>query len=169
MSNINSLSESTSLSADGKAFGVIAENKRAVKELGSTSDYLLQASLNQLHVESIEWESEIKMLLIDADFFDKMLAKSALMVASDEVYYEIHDKKKGITQFLKKLEILSERIKLHEHTLANIIDKEAPHGEQQYRKTHIELNNELYIFLKNYKQLKETIYSILRPILLEKH
>ena len=144
-------------------------NENVAKAISTNTDYLLQPGLSQLHTENTEWESEIEMLKIDADFFDKMLAKAALFVVADNTYSAIHHKKTQLEQYQLGAAILSDKIQLHEQRLSAIIDKTAPHDEQPYRRVHDVLNNELSVFLKNYKQLKATIYSLLHPLLLEEH
>ncbi len=137
-----------------------------MKAISNTSDYLLQDSINSLHRESIEWTSELNMFNMDADFFSKILAKSALKVLSDDTYNEMHKNLAELSEMMRAAEVLTEKVKAHEKTLESFIEETASHDEQKYRIEHAVLNDELYQFFCMYKEKKAVIQDLLRPLIL---
>lgn len=116
--------------------------------------YLLDASLESLHSESLEWQKEISFWQDEMAFFYKLLHKkeSKESFPSRELA-AIEMKLVGITG--DKLDKVMNAVQNHERSLALLIRTTSFQEEENYRQAHRRLLQDVYdvhILIRNFKK-----------------
>lgn len=118
------------------------------------TNFSIQASLDELHRDSVAWKSEIEFWQDEVNFFYKLIRKRGIKEAfpSEEIA-EIE--KNLISLSAEKLVNAKERIARHERQLVMALNSSSFSNGQAYWETHKALSTEmanLYSDMKSYKQ-----------------
>jgi hypothetical protein len=118
------------------------------------TEYLLQASLATLHVESQEWLKEIEFWRDELAFFYKLLReKESIEDFPKEALTAMQKELVRIDS--EKLEVMKNQVHSHENSLSALLKTTSLQDEEQYRETHRKLLIEIYevqSLIRNYKK-----------------
>lgn len=124
------------------------------------SNYLLQASLDDLHIESREWQNEIVFWQDELSFFYKLLhQKEKMKNISQEKFMELD---KQLNTIVGELENLKLEIQSHERLLASLLKSNSVGEEVDYRHLHRKLLHEIFDINLRIKNFKITIFSLFK-------
>ena len=130
------------------------------------SDYLHKASFDELHAVTLEWVSEINLLNDELRFFQHLIDKYIVKMVEEE---QINHVQSIVDQILhysdNDLKEISDKIKLHESHLLNLIEDSFSHDETAFRKEHDQLEDEISTFMENFKAFKKDIFSVIEDVL----
>jgi hypothetical protein len=125
-----------------------------ISVLASTGSYILQPSLIEMHVSSVEWLSALELWKKEVSFFQKLLDQHSTQVSSPEIKKQVDHFQHLITYYGGEL-ISALRKKLHNHesNLARIIDA-INKGDKDYSREHKGIMEELSAFRRTFYQFK---------------
>ena len=131
----------------------------------SKKTYLLEAPLEILHEESLEWIEEIEFWKNEVAFFLKLLKQKSKQNPSDLKTPEA----KGIEKHLihvsvEKLEELKIEAQSHEQFLVKIMDNPKL-DEHIYRLRHKTLSEIFKNFETEFKEMKKEIFQLVEGVL----
>lgn len=127
------------------------------------SEYLLEASVESLHVESIAWLNEIEFWGDEIAFFYKLLHRNK--VKNRFPTEEMADGElKLINLNTDKLDRLRLGVISHERLLSSFMKSDSMPEEQVYRETHEKLLFEMRDFEKEIRFFKKKIFSLAEKI-----
>jgi hypothetical protein len=122
--------------------------------LASTGSYILQPSLSEMHVSSVEWLSALELWKKEVSFFQKLLDQHTAQVSSTEIKKQVDHFQHLITYYGGELiGTLRKRLHNHEKSIAHVID-ETDEGEKDYTKEHKLIMEELAAFRRTFYQFK---------------
>jgi hypothetical protein len=130
----------------------------------STSSYLLEAPLEILHRQSIEWLDEIAFWKDEVAFFYKLIGKaedkkSPKLKTKDAVNVEKH----LIRISAETLDELKSEAMLHEQFLAKR-KGDVKSDEPAYRSRHRSLATKFHDFENEFKEMKKAIFHMVEEI-----
>ena len=131
-----------------------------------SSEYLIERSLDELHQQSVKWNSDIELWKIELNFFQKLLDKYS-------VEFDTVDEKKEIDHFQNLItyysgELLDEfrqLVRRHETTLAKDFAVKGKVDEAAYRATHLDLMKRIYAFDNEFKAYKKEFFTFIEKAL----
>ncbi len=123
------------------------------------SEYLLEASIDTLHAESIEWLNEIEFWGDEIGFFYKLLhrQKTKNRFPSEEMA----DAEMALIKLnTDKLDKLRLGVISHERLLSSFMKSNSMPEEQVYRETHVKLLSDMHDFEKEIRVFKRNIFLL---------
>jgi hypothetical protein len=125
------------------------------------SAFLLEAPLEVLHEESMEWLEEIEFWKDEAAFFYSLILKSAqsLPLSKSKEAKEIESQLVYLSS--ERLDDLMLEVKVHEKFLANMIGN-VRLDEQGYRSRHKEIVSKLTGLENEFRSLKREIFALIK-------
>ncbi len=127
----------------------------------SRSTFLLEAPLEVLHEESLEWLDEIEFCKDEAAFFYSLILKRAkelpLLKTKQAKNVESH----LIYFSAERMDDMKIEISSHEKFLSRIIDR-PDLDEQLYRKRHKEISQKFHEFMQEFRQMKRKIFELVK-------
>ncbi|HWY37219.1 MAG TPA: hypothetical protein VNY73_01575 [Bacteroidia bacterium] len=125
--------------------------------------YLLEASLEVLHAESLEWLSEISYWRDELAFFYTLLVKKTNHALFDRLKNELlHIQEELILLSGHEFEKLELDIKQHEAYLSDLIKADSGEKEQTYRAKHKAILVRVHAFSKRVRKLKLEVFEIVK-------
>ena len=122
--------------------------------------YLLDATLESLHQESVAWLEELDFWADELSFFYKLLHSHRLSVAFPSAEMaEIDKVLVGLSA--ENVESLRIRIRSHERQLADLFKPASLDEEQSYRATHRMLYADIYQLHSDIRTFKKKLFSFL--------
>lgn len=123
-----------------------------------SSEYLLFASLESLHAESIEWNNEVAFWQQELSFFYKILhtkgsPKPFPSIELANLEKELIDITSG--DLLK----VKEEVARHEKFLAALVKNNSLQEENEYREQHKAIMDEVHVLYKRIKTYKLNLYD----------
>ncbi len=124
------------------------------------TEYLLQASLEVLHEQSLEYLNEIAFIKEEIAFFNTLLNKNAGRQFPSEQSAAFG---KELVSFNSGVvSVLQNKIMEHERWLSDIIKTDTLGRQESYRNIHREVTEEMNACHKRYFQLKKSIFSFVK-------
>lgn len=121
------------------------------------SEYLLQASLEVLHEQSLEYLSELDFMKMEITFFNKLLNKNAGKQFPTEQAAALG---KRMVKFMgQTLPDLRKKIVEHECWLSDIIKTDTLGRQESYRVMHRDLTKEMTMCRESFIRLKKKVFS----------
>lgn len=124
------------------------------------TNYLLNASLETLHVESSEWLREINFWNDELNFFMKLIAIKREI--SGFPASELGKLEKQLTHITnQKIERLRKGVESHERLLSSLFKADTFGDEESYRYAHKKLLKEMYEVNKLIRDFKKDFFSFI--------
>jgi len=122
------------------------------------SKYLLEASIETLHAQSLEWLNQIDFWKDEMTFFYKLMhTKKAFAGFPTEELASIDSELIRINS--DKLDKLRKEVQNHEQLLAAIIKLPTVTDKERYSETHRNLLMEIFAVSELIKDFKRTVFS----------
>jgi hypothetical protein len=130
------------------------------------TNLLLEAGIEILHEESVEWLNDLDFWREENDFlftlFIKSVRKEAISLKNDQLLKIerelIHLRRSG-----GELDELQRVVLEHEHFLKMLLENHV-NAERNYRDAHIELAKRFSLFEKRFKSLKTNIFDFVKKL-----
>jgi len=120
-------------------------------------EYLLQAGLEVLHEQSLEYLNEIDFMKVEITFFNKLLNKNAGKQFPSEQAAALS--KRMIKFVTRVLPDLREKIVEHERWLSDIVKTDTLGRQESYRVIHRNLTQEMNMCRESFIRLKKKVFS----------
>lgn len=121
------------------------------------SEYLLQASLEVLHEQSLEYLKELDFMKVEITFFNKLLNKNAGKRFPSEQAAALGKRMVKFTS--QSLPDLRKKIVDHERWLSDIIKTDTLGRQESYREIHRDITNEMSMCRDAFVRLKKKVFS----------
>jgi len=130
-----------------------------ISVLGTTSKYILQPALIDMHRQSTEWLSVTELWKQELSFYQKLLDQHNATNTNVEFKKQVDHFQNLITYYNGELIItFQKKIREHERKLARML-RELNESDTEYFKEHNGLMEELDSFQQNYLLFKKTFYD----------
>jgi hypothetical protein len=122
------------------------------------SKYLLEASIDSLHAESLEWLKEIDFWKEEMTFFYKLLhTKNTFAGFPSEELASID--KELIRINSDKLDKIKKEVQDHEQMLTSILKTPTLIGKEKYSERHYNLHLEIFSVSELIRDIKRIVFS----------
>ena len=124
------------------------------------STFLLEAPLEVLHSESLEWLEEVEFWKDEAAFFYTLIIEKTKENPSLSTTKEFKDVEKHLIYVsAEKIDDLRMEIQGHERFLTNLIDNPKL-NDQLYRSRHKIITEKIHAFEKEFREMKKKIFFL---------
>lgn len=132
------------------------------------SDYLKNASFSELHRINLEWESEIKLWQDELNFFQRLIDKYIMKMVHESTLAKVQDIVNQIIYYNDTdIDAIMLKIKTHEKHLEQLLEDKFSHDETLFRMEHEDLEEEVTLFMENFKKFKQEIFKVMDELLKE--
>ena len=125
------------------------------------TDYLLEASLESLHVESMEWLKEIDFWSDEMAFFYRLLRSNQSNKAFPTAELAAVEMEL-VSLTSESVDKLKNDVQNHERSLATIIRNTSISEEERYRETHRKLLMDIHDTHKLIRAFKREVFSFVK-------
>jgi len=130
------------------------------------STYLLEEGLEKLHQESMDWISEMDLWKLELDFFQKLLDKYSAQFSTIEQKKRLDYFQNLIIYYSGELiDSFIEKTKRHETLLAKEMVEPLEMDEQEYRKMHKEIEEDVRSLRKRFYAYKKEFLTFIKPVI----
>jgi hypothetical protein len=124
-------------------------------------------TIEELHVDSKTWFSEIDFINFEIQFLKHLLGEKYIDCLDAGLHERIKEFTKEIFDKKNTLKNLKEIVFKHEKSLSNLIDQDKT-SDKLFSETHNKLALEINKFISNYKYLKMQVFEIVESVLEKK-
>lgn len=122
------------------------------------SDYLHNASCEDLYLLTEFWKSEIEFYRIESRFLRMLVDKYFIWLIKDGNIEKVQSLSNKLSKITKHKKELFEKMNLHLKHLEELIENPFSHDETEFRDEHSKLEDEFTEFVKNFKTVKQEIF-----------
>jgi hypothetical protein len=124
------------------------------------STFLLEAPLEVLHSESLEWLEEVEFWKDEAAFFYALIIEKTKQNPSLSATKELKNVEKHLIYVSsEKIDDLKMEVQGHERFLAKLIDNPKL-NDQLYRSRHKIITEKIHAFKKEFKEMKKKVFLL---------
>ena len=132
-----------------------------ISVLGTTSKYILQPSLVEMHRFTLEWLSAAELWKRELVFYQKLLERHNATNSAVEFKKQVDHFQNLIIYYNGELiGLLQKKLRDHERTLAHMLQK-GDETDTEYYKEHDGIMEELNSFQRVYLEFKHTFYEFI--------
>ena len=132
-----------------------------ISVLGTTTKYILQPSLLEMHRYALEWLSAAELWKRELAFYQKLLDRHNATDSTVEFKKQMDHFQNLIIYYNGELvDLLRKKLREHEHKLAHMLQGENE-SDTEYYTEHNGLMEELNSFQKVYLEFKHTFYEFI--------
>lgn len=128
--------------------------------------YLESKRADELHIESLNWISELKFIKDEQHFLDELLKSYTLQLIEDPNYDETIKIIKHLSKVRKLGEKMLKTMINHENGLLILVDGiDQISEEKKYRDLHSKYLKDITNYFNDYKETKKEIFSLIKRIM----
>jgi len=132
-----------------------------ISVLGTTSKYILQPGLVEMHRFTLEWLSAAELWKRELVFYQKLLDRHNSTGSTVEFKKQVDHFQNLIIYYNGELiGLLQKKLRDHERTLAHMLQK-GDETDTEYYKEHDGIMEELNSFQRVYLEFKHTFYEFI--------
>ncbi len=137
------------------------ENKISKQKVSFT-----HKNISELHQKTQNWISEINFIKIEQNFLRELIGSHILELCNtNSAFNEAKFLLKGIDHEDKLGHELIKSIDIHKMNLALLIENIYLKKEDEFRKDHTELKNEVINYIQNFKYIKKQVFELVLKIM----
>lgn len=130
--------------------------------------YIETKSADELHVESLNWISELKFIKDEQHFLDELLKSHTLDLIEDTYFDKSNTIIANLSKHRKTGEELLKKMINHENELLILVDGiDQITEEKKYRFLHSKYLLEVTNYFNDYKDTKKEIFDVIKKIMKE--
>ena len=133
--------------------------------LRPSTDYISNASWEELHVLTEKWKSDLEFYNFELNFFHKLIDKYYIWLTNDELITEVEAAASKIFAADKSRKTLNIETINHLRHIEEILENEFKFDAQAFRKEHELLENKFANFCKNFQLLKKEVFMLTEQVL----
>ena len=128
--------------------------------------YIETKSPDELHVESLNWISELKFIKDEQKFLEDLLKSYTIQLLENQDFSKNRDVINDLTKIRKTGELLLKKLINHENELLILVDGiDQIKEEKHYRFLHSTYLLEVTNYFNEYKDIKKEIFSAVKKIM----
>jgi len=136
-----------------------------MKKTQTSTKYIEWLSAETMHKNSIEWLSDLEFMKDEQLFFDDLIKSYTLQLIDSKYFKESKAIIDTLSKLQKKTYLLIKYAKNHKNDLKIMVDGiNQPKEEAAYKNEHRRLIVEINDFVKEYRALKTTLFSLIKNI-----
>jgi hypothetical protein len=136
-----------------------------ISAISTTSNYILQPSLIEMHRKSLEYISYTVLWKRELSFFQKLIDKYATKFISVEEKKRVGHFQSLITYYSAELvDELNRKLRNHEADLARMLQSKNE-SDTQYFAEHRDLMNQLEDFKRGYDSFHHELYDFIETVM----
>ncbi|NNL15949.1 MAG: hypothetical protein HKO81_04825 [Flavobacteriaceae bacterium] len=137
-----------------------------MKTLMPNIKYIESKSPDELHVESLNWISELKFIKDEQHFLDELLKNYTLQLIENIEFSKNKDIISKLSKIRKTGEKLLKKLINHENELLILVDGiDQIKEEKHYRFLHSTYLLEVTNYFNDYKTIKRKIFTVVKKIM----
>ena len=121
---------------------------------------ICNSSIEQLKKETKDWLSEIEFIKIEQNFLNELLTDHVIGLCETDNFNKAKLFINGVVHEIKLGTELKNSIKDHKMNLALLLENIYLKKENDFRKTHELLKNEVKNYIQNFKYIKEQVFEL---------
>jgi tRNA/tmRNA/rRNA uracil-C5-methylase (TrmA/RlmC/RlmD family) len=125
----------------------------------------LKVGIEELHINTVNWISEIEFIKVEQDFLREMLSDHIIGLCEMENFKKAKLFLNGIEHEEKLGAKLILALQDHKMNLALLMENIYLKKEDDFRKNHEALNIEIINFIQNFKYIKEQVFKLVLQIM----
>jgi hypothetical protein len=129
------------------------------------NDYLQTANWQELFVLTENWQSEMDFFSDEIKFLKNLISKYFIWITEDSNLSRVQDILPQINRLEQISQNLGASIKNHLSHLESLIENSFTQDEAAFRSEHIQLEEELVQFNKEFRTLKKVVFTITEQVL----
>lgn len=146
----------------------ILKTNLKMKTIVPNLKFVESKNADELHVESLNWISELKFIKDEQYFLDDLLKSYTLQLIKEPKFDESNKVIAKLSTIRKEGEELLKKMINHENELLILVDGiDQIKEEKKYRFLHSKYLLEVTNYFNDYKEVKKEIYSIIKQIMKE--
>lgn len=132
-------------------------------------EYIEWLSVEQLHLESVQWLSELDFAKDEQRFLNSLINDYTLDLIDKSVFKVSKNSVEDLSLSEKKLADIIKAVQLHENQLSIMADDvDQLKMENAYQQTHIDLKKKMETYFSAYRAIKETVFKLISDIMKKK-
>lgn len=137
-----------------------------MKTIKTISKYVSWLTGSEMHVESINWISELSFIKNEQNFFDNLIKTYTLQLINAKYFSSNRDIIGELSDLQNKNSQLLDTVIMHEKKLLVMVDEiNQPKEENLYRLEHGNLIEEIQKYLFKYKKLKKEVFHMISSVI----
>ena len=134
--------------------------------MNSKKTYIEWLSGEELHQESLSWNSELKFARDEQRFLNDLIKENTIDLVDAKIFDRVKPVVSSLDKSEKRLKPLLQKVQLHENQLRIMVDEvDQLKMERAYLETHAGLADELANYFREYKNTKSEIFKIISNIM----
>ena len=121
--------------------------------------------VQELHSELQEWRSNMDFIEDEMHFIDRLLHSYVFEPRTPNLFERLEKFKQGMEKSKKRRASIKDRIMEHENNLGGMMECTSAPCDTAYYLKHEQLQNKVFEYLEDYRQLKSEIYRYAGAIL----
>lgn len=137
-----------------------------MKTIAPNVKYIESKSADELHIESLNWISELKFIKDEQHFLDELLKSYTLQLIKEPMYDTSHEVIAKLSKLRKEGKELLKKMINHENELLILVDGiDQLKEEKMYRFLHKTFLMEVTNYFNDYKTVKKEIFATIKQIM----
>lgn len=138
--------------------------------LGTSQQYVLLQSLEDLHHKTIEWQSHLEFWRQELAFFKKLIKRYGIKIRLRHNIQECKHLRQLLGYYSGDMILsLSHIISQHEHKLKFLLSNGKIQDEQTFRAEHEAMEDQLTAVEKEIKAYKAELFDLIEKVLSKDH
>ncbi|MCK0131603.1 hypothetical protein MWU59_08815 [Flavobacteriaceae bacterium F08102] len=128
-------------------------------------NYIHEANWPSLYVLTEHWKSDLLFFNDDLKFMHHLIDKYFLWLSKKENIDQVQEIEVHLLQVDAQCDTLLKKVQKHLEHLAELIDDPFKYDSHQFREDHVQLENDLAQFVKDYRKNRAEIFAITEHIM----
>ena len=128
-------------------------------------DYLHTATWDELYVLTEHWKSDQDFFRDEIRFLYKLIDKFFVWLTHDENISNIQSVAARLSELNQEHERINEKLGDHLFNLESLIENEYGGSKEEFREEHVQLEESISEFVKNFREIKKEIFKVSEQII----
>ena len=129
------------------------------------ANYFEEADWEELYVLGEHWKSDLEFYNDELTFLNHLIGKYFVWLIKDDHIQQVEKTSAKLSKLQQRRTDISQLINKHLAHIEGFIENPFTHNEQDFRKEHQKLEDNIVSFVKDFKTLKKEIFSITEKVL----
>jgi hypothetical protein len=134
-------------------------------KIKSKSEYLYNASWEDLYFSTEQWKSDIEFYRDETMFLRNLINKYFILLIEDGNIEKVQNISNKLSIAIKKKKNIYKLINKHLVHIEELIENAFSHDEKKFRDEHLNISDQISEFVKNFKMLKREIFILTEHVI----
>jgi hypothetical protein len=123
-------------------------------------DYIMKAEWKQLYALTEHWQSDLLFHRDEIKFLHHLVNKYVMWLTRYEEVEMVRQNRKLLAAVRTECQNLLDKVEAHLGHLSDLMENPFAHDSQAFRREHGELEDEIAVFAKHFRQAKKETFKI---------